>query len=39
MFQLVALMDGESHVSMQAKALLVDTALLGGRRRLAGDGV
>jgi len=37
MFQ--ALMGGAAPLGMEAKALFADTALGGGRRRLAGDGV
>ena len=38
-FELVALIDGATHFGMQAKALRVDTALLGGRCRLGRDGL
>ena len=39
MLEFAALMGGAAHLGMEAKALFADTALLGGRCRLAGDGV
>ena len=36
-FELMTLVDGEPHFGMQAKALLVDIAFRGRRRRLAGE--
>ena len=35
--ELVALIDGEPHFGVQAKALLIDTALQRGHRRLVGE--
>ena len=39
MFELLTLMGGTAHFGVQAKALLVDTALLRGLRLLAGNGL
>ena len=39
MFQVMALIDAEPHVSVQVKALLMDTALRRGRRHSVRDGL
>jgi len=38
-FEVLPLMGGAADLGMEAKALRVDTALWGGWRRLAGDGL